>query len=348
MESDMVFTPREVGIEDPGGPDMVFTESEVARLNAENQGGAQQAQAVEANNASAASNAELEAFQADPAGHTNRIISRAILQQQFEVIDPETHQGERAGNQVTQEEFDRLVRQHSDIQLGRTDLQVDPEGLEGEERDNYRGAAMNDLTRIMQTESGRELVNGLADNQDERGRHRVTRIGGNHDGHYHGEQADAADDPHYRSLHPEDAYDHDGSDTNVYYHPGRTENVRSDPTEDGMPWETIRSDVALYHELTHAHHATHGTLAEGTVTEQSLREDGVDFSINGWQEPMNDLNPHLPVEQAEHQAVGLGRYANNSLSENVYRRQRAQIGRLGTRGAVAGDEDMTVRPSYHP
>ena len=154
-EADMVFTPREVGIEDAGGPDMVFTPAEVARHQAEHPDPA--AARVEANNDSARAQAEIAAYQADPVGHTNRIISRAILEQQFEVIDPETHQGERAGNQVTQEEFDRLVRQHSDIQLGRTDLHVDPEGLTGEEREEYRGRAMNDLTRIMQTESGREI-----------------------------------------------------------------------------------------------------------------------------------------------------------------------------------------------
>jgi hypothetical protein len=67
------------------------------------------------------------------------------------------------------------------------------------------------------------------------------------------------------------------------------------------------SDVALYHELTHAYHMHLGDVATGAATP-----------------------PVAPIDagtrNAEYQVTGLGAYAGASISENAYRRERTLLG----------------------
>lgn len=61
----------------------------------------------------------------------------------------------------------------------------------------------------------------------------------------------------------------------------------------GAPWTTERPKYGFYHELVHAWHTTNGTVATGRTA---------DTDNNEWQ------------------AVGLGPYAKNEVSENAIRR----------------------------
>jgi hypothetical protein len=64
--------------------------------------------------------------------------------------------------------------------------------------------------------------------------------------------------------------------------------------EKELPWMTERVQFGLYHELVHAWHIQHGTLARGD---------------------------HNGIPNAEWQAVGLGPYASSPISENKIREQ---------------------------
>jgi Effector protein len=64
--------------------------------------------------------------------------------------------------------------------------------------------------------------------------------------------------------------------------------------EKELPWMTERVQFGLYHELIHAWHIQHGTLARGD---------------------------HNGVDNAEWQAVGLGPYASSPITENKIREQ---------------------------
>lgn len=66
------------------------------------------------------------------------------------------------------------------------------------------------------------------------------------------------------------------------------------PGEKEQPWMTERVRYGMYHELVHAWHGVHGTIARG------------------------DHNREL---NAEWQAVGLGQWASAPISENAIRRQ---------------------------
>jgi hypothetical protein len=66
------------------------------------------------------------------------------------------------------------------------------------------------------------------------------------------------------------------------------------PGEQEQPWMTERVRYGLYHELVHAWHGTRGTIAPGQ---------------------------HKGQWNAEWQAIGLGPWANDPVSENAIRRQ---------------------------
>ena len=64
--------------------------------------------------------------------------------------------------------------------------------------------------------------------------------------------------------------------------------------EKELPWMTERVQFGFYHELVHAWHIQHGTVARGQ---------------------------HNGIDNAEWQAVGLGNFANLPISENKIREQ---------------------------
>jgi hypothetical protein len=126
-----------------------------------------------------------------------------------------------------------------------------------------------------------------------------------------------------------------GTNMTVEYAPGR-DVVRPGATN---PWAPIRSDVALLHELVHAHHGTHG----------NIQKDGISPSEAG----PGDLAPEgaMPVPLEEYATLGLGRFAHSrdprfAINENAYRAERRAL--AGTAAARRGDDawSMERRTNY--
>jgi hypothetical protein len=256
----------------------------------------------------------------------------------FQITDPAHPSAHTAGNQVTQEQYQHIVDLYSDISLNRTDLHFDEPGRGTSDYDtrDFRHGTMQDMGRIMQTAEGREMLERLAHNTDAHGAHHVTHLA---DGTNHPWNAGAGNAG-------ENSMNGHGQDAHVSYAPGAT--VLSQLGHD-EGWSNIRSDVTLFHELSHAMHETDGTIARGNVTNASLDAHGV--AANDMSR--DDVRRRHPILNAEHQAVGIGAYAHDRYTENAYRRARMEIAHAGGPGIVAdsqgnidGDASMTERRTY--
>src|SRR5262249_17882992 len=84
-------------------------------------------------------------------------------------------------NQVTPEEFNRLTDQFTAIKRGETDLQIDTSGMKPKEAEAFKNGTMSDISSLMATSSGREMLNALTNNMNdmnpEFGDHHITTIG---------------------------------------------------------------------------------------------------------------------------------------------------------------------------
>jgi hypothetical protein len=102
------------------------------------------------------------------------------------------------------------------------------------------------------------------------------------------------------------------------------------------PWWPQRSDVTLYHELTHALHGIEGTT-------QPFVKPSLDELLE--EEVGNDIMP-TPVLMEEWATVGLGPFADDPITENKYREERRAL--AGQPGMRAGDDasSMVRRDQY--
>jgi hypothetical protein len=170
--------------------------------------------------------------------------ARTMLADKLEVV-PDEQAGLRLPNQVSPEEFERMSHMYADIMGDRSDLHIGRTMDDGSQRapatrldekeyQKFRSGALGDIATMMQTESGRELLERLAYTGD---KHHVTTI-----------------DPASDKRRPHEAGDKQTSE--VYYAPGES-------------WEKegldLRSDVNLYHELAHAYHDVLDDQAHGAV-----------------------------------------------------------------------------------
>lgn len=272
----------------------------------------------------------------DPLGAIDRQDAQRDLASRFTVID-EDHVGPRLPNQLTQDQYELVARDYSDIRLGRSDIQID--GSTAAKPEEYTAGVMNDLADIMQSESGRDLIHRLGNNEDD---HATTlkpflKADGTPDFSNAQESADSS--PGNGSPFA-DGRPGLGTDTTVEFN----------PQHDVIGSGTFRSDVALYHELTHSLHDVEGTTDMGAVqaTDDVTREL-LDLDFAGAIEAA--ANPGAAATDAaaglnryEHQAAGLGLYADNDISENVYRAERNRIALSGQ--GRAGDLLMQQRENY--
>ena len=171
---------------------------------------------------------------------------------------------------------------YADIAAGRTHLKVtDP-------------AAMKDIAKLLQTPSGRDLLQKVAYES----RHDITlssltpiegqdlaQVASNAVTEPRGGPAGAKFDPKV------------GTASEVYYLPGQTADDGK-----GHPWSTSPSDAVLFHELVHAYHMDRGTIPKAYVEDHSGK---------------------LP--ESEYQATGLGTYRKDpGPNENDYRKERRE------------------------
>ncbi len=246
----------------------------------------------------------------DLPGVLDRQRAQRDLSDRFQVM-PAGVGGEQS-NQVSQEEYQGVARQLSDIRLGNGDLTIDTSRfLPGTEtaRDEWSGGIQADVGDLLMTESGRRQVGALADNPNDV----QTGIGPyapKGSLAYDGARAIAADS----SLGPTDAMrDAQGTpaagiDATVEINPGMILG--------------LRSDAVLAHELEHALGYTTGTLANGVSDSPNdvATRNGVPLDIRNW----------------ERQAVGLTRSDvegggahlddPHGMTENEYRRERNDLG----------------------
>lgn len=292
----------------------------------------------------------------DPVATLDRQRAAHELRAKFDVVGDD-HPQERLPNQVSAAEYEKIVHTYSDIRLGRSDLKMD--AWRADDPNAYRANVMDDIGDIMQTRSGRSLIEQLSNNvkTDEGGAevHRRTTL-----------------QPRFVKT-PEGLTIHDPTtNTRVLDTTGATETGNSSPGM-GAPFEdgragvgsdtcitynanhdvvatsgaTYRSDVALFHEMVHALHDTRGTtdmekvspldgvrrdLAEGNPLDSSVTPDPALVADAG------------KTRRYEHQAVGLGLYRNAPITENAYRRERRDVALSGM--GMAGDLLMEQRDRY--
>lgn len=117
----------------------------------------------------------------DPVGALDRHNARQELASRFEVVGDD-FVGPRNHNQVSAEEYERIVQTYSDIRLGRGDLTIDTsEMTDPEQERTYRQGTMDAIADMMQTTSGRNMIYSLSNNvmQDDSGNAR--QFIGDHD-----------------------------------------------------------------------------------------------------------------------------------------------------------------------
>ena len=244
------------------------------------------------------------------------------LSSKFDVV-PDDFKGHRRPNQVTQAEYQQIVNTYSDIRREKTDLKFDTTGMNDQDKAKFTGGAMEDISRIMQTKSGRDLINNLAHQKDDH----TTTLRLSKDGSGNPDPVGANTDTLDVNDRPKRS-DGKGANSVIEYVPGADAVL---PGAKNTYWP-IRSDVALYHEMTHAMHNVNGTRAEGTVS-------------NG---PKPDIDSSK--NNSEHQATGLGDWANDPITENAYRRERNAIGNnkggISSTTAALDDRQMPQRDQY--
>jgi hypothetical protein len=262
----------------------------------------------------------------------DRLQAQKLLAGRFQIVDDSVQEKDRLPNQVTQAQFEETAALFSDIRTGNSDLEFDTATMKNsnmtdKEVEVFKAGALTDMIAILQTESGRDLLRSLAYQQDDH----KTRLRLSHAPRANSTDAlvpfpqGAAEDGE------DDANGSNGTGTNasVRYVPGKRGTV-TEPGGSTDPWLPQRSDVVLFHELTHAMHDVQGTTATGIV------QAGPDV-------PADDVGV---VRQYEHQAVGIGAHRKNKLTENRYRAERALLGKAGAVGGLDDDATMPQRDNY--
>ncbi len=243
---------------------------------------------------------------------------------------------------ISPEDYAKLKENMGKMMAGQGYLQMDTSALKDPAKaDEYKQKMYEDLARISQTKSGRELLdtlvnqNGVKD-EDQR---KMTTLKPNvdKDGNPLG-NGEAV---------PVGGKAGNAHDSEVSFNPGRDLSPEDAAQAPGMhgklpsdQWMPIRSDVLLYHELVHAKHQTDGTDREATLEQVDFQGDKNKGQSDAGQ----------GVHESEHQAVGLGAHSDESTTENRYRQERADLANKYPQLAVKGDQNMPQRDTYlaHP
>lgn len=302
----------------------------------------------------------------DSDGAADRYLARQQLADRFRVV-PDGQHGRRAPNTVTEAEYQDIAHLYSDIRLGRGDLTIDPartatvKGAPSQlpvgDRAGWQTGVMDDIASLLQTRTGRAELSQLHSNP----LHHHTTIAPHLMSRGDLDPSNATAIPTAPlAARQIDGHANTGSDVVVSINPGDNLYV-GDDQERFNPWmRSMRSDVSMIHELTHAlyatlgqedatgvtardapahHHATSGVRADARYRERVRAPDGTTTTV--------------PLSRAEHQAVGIGNHARAPWGENRYRHERRQLARmhapgvqLGTPGEHDADADMTLRDTY--
>jgi Effector protein len=205
----------------------------------------------------------------------------------------------------------------------------------------FKQGAMNDLAAMLQTDVGRQEIALLQNNPvrnpvDDTMVHHTSTIKPDFD---HRPRGESGDD--WREGYGTAADPGAGTDFVTRYTPGE---ALDHPGNN--PWYPIRSDVILFHELRHGVDQTRGQMNPGTVTTQDAKvfEKNDDGTINperfSWD---HDILLDRGDNDLEHEAIGIGNYADKPMTENQYRNERNAIGQLDPDSSLPGDGTMQER-----
>jgi Domain of unknown function (DUF4157)/Effector protein len=319
----------------------------------------------------------------DVAGAVDRQRAQDELENRFNIVSDDPGAA-HLPNDLTAEGFRNVARMYSDVRLKRGDLRVDGSELNhpalqhsaGMNAQTFEAGAMNDIATMLQTSSGRDEVWALQHNALPNPRaaaseglytapdiHHTTTIRPVLNGQAGDAQASAAPGFHDvdGNLRP-DGRPGQGVNAEARYVPNAS--VGSQP---GLnPWEPMRSDVVLFHELRHSLDYTHGTLDDSFVNESDARVLGTDEQ--GRPDPNNVSMDHdimidaragqfnmtvdptrrnRSTKRREHAAIGLGKFSDAPLTENEYRAERNEIGENDADSSLPGDADMARRRRHN-
>jgi hypothetical protein len=258
----------------------------------------------------------------DMPGAVDRLVAEQQLRSRIDIVDGETS-GPRLPNQVTRDEFHQAAHDFSDVRLGRGNLRLAPDPhATVAEADAFTNGAMVDVAAMLQTSSGRQEVSALSHND----RGHTTTIEPNLDKKTRAPLHEAVTPPadSLNAVQNHDGTPRSGSDAHIHYNPG-------------VEAKHSRSDVVLSHEMRHALDETHGNM-DNTLVDKT---DGVPQDLIVTKE-------HPPVMRYDHQALGIGKYTDEKLTENHYRQERQEIGSTaGPDSVLPGDKDMPLREYYN-
>ncbi|MCE9574584.1 MAG: type III secretion system effector protein [Deltaproteobacteria bacterium] len=233
--------------------------------------------------------------------------------------------GEGTGpNAVSPEEFEKIAKLYGSIRDGKSDIKLDASGVDKDNRGDVRQKALDDMSTMLTTPAGRKLLGDLANNEavdpndPTKTIHRTTTLKLS-DNKFDENDADAAgmaaarasgDNDAAKAIEQKATTKGQGVNAVVNFLPGVSKML------DG-PNVMSTGDTALFHELTHAYHITHGTKIDSGQT----------YGGEG-----RDAGQRLE----ELATVGLNGHQGELLTENEYRRERAQL-----------DPSVQQRPTYH-
>lgn len=300
-------------------------------------------------------------------GMMDRQQAQRDLSNRFQVVGSD-FTGERASNQVSQEEYQQIARTFSNVRRGEGDLSIDDSQFSGDadaDRGAWNAGIQANVADMMMTTSGRRQVNTLSNNvarKDDGSARTYLPFGLGPEVHHQttiqplfGEQVvnpttgrtEWQTPPEERrtgtTLRTDNAFAAaQGTDAETFRSPTGVRGVGSDSKLSINPGMVagLRSDVVMAHEIQHAFNHTQGNRAQGK------------FGGTG---------PDATINNRERQAVGLTRSDTGGLAaghfpgdedgctENQYREERNELG-MGDRflprtqysGTMPGEAPSTM------
>ncbi len=277
----------------------------------------------------------------EPSSNTLGITAQQLksadsaLRPMFQVI-PDDFVGPRLPNQVTQRQYDRALKMYATIDSEKSSIAFDRKSLQNAVDENgntisfqsFKRGFMKDIALVLQSESGRDLIERILTQNKGHGllislNTRYTVLPSN----INRGVFQVTDKGQGESTIPEDSTDGYlqrtgkagiGADAKIRYVPA------------GIMAKLPRNDVTLFHELVHAYRDMSGTAPRWLVPNSARLPE--------------DRSYHGPLGWYEYQASGLSVYANEKLSENRYRAERATLG--SSQRGLPSDIGLPQRQHY--
>ena len=254
---------------------------------------------------------ELLAKQRELKKQTKELEDRAkdkkTLKSNFQINDDKSNHTK--GNDIDNQTFKEIAELYSDIREGKTSLKIGL-GMDSstmKEQMTFQKDVLQDISKILQTESGRKLITDLA-----RGNKPVNigSSGSKAKAHQmsHPDTQDISDIFHGKPKTYKNASDGTGTGSDVKYVPN---DYTGTLTING---QLTTTDTVLFHELTHAGHAAAGKIQTGKLTESDTG--------------LKAGHPDIGVNKEEYATVGLGDFADFAqfpITENAYREEQKSI-----------------------